>query len=283
MYTNTHTYTQDQDLGSTMMSTAHAAAAETLQIERDGDIVTLRFNRPAAFNAIDEPMANAFLAAIKSVAADPTVRAVILCGAGKAFIAGGDLATLRADPVKGAKDLLVPLNEAILCMADMNAPIIAQVHGASAGGGLSLMMHADFVVAAQGTKFNLAYINLGVNCDVGGSYMLPRLVGLRNALEIALLGDTFSADEALRYGLINRVVPPEELHAVVQTLAQRLAQGPTLAYGRMRRLMRASFDHALQDQLAAEAREFIASGSTLDFKAGLEAFFTKTPAKFQGR
>ena len=260
----------------------HTSPSETLQVEREGGIVTLRFNRPAAFNAIDLPMAQAILAVVKSIAQDSSVRALVLCGAGKAFIAGGDLATLRADPVQGAKDLLVPLNEAITLMGQMNAPIIAKVHGAVAGGGLSLMMHADFVLAAQGTKFNLAYINLGVNCDVGGSYMLPRLVGMRNALEIALLGDNFSADEALRYGLINRVLPADELDAAVQTLAQRLAKGPTLAYGRMRRLMRGSFNHTLEEQLAAEAREFIASGSTEDFRKGLDAFFTKTPADFRG-
>ena len=261
----------------------HASPSDTLQVEREGGIVTLRFNRPAAFNAIDQAMAQAFLAVVQSIAQDPTVRVVVMCGAGKAFIAGGDLATLRADPVQGAKDLLGPLNEAIVLMNQMNTPIIAKVHGAVAGGGLSLMMHADFVLAAQATKFNLAYINLGVNCDVGGSYMLPRLVGLRHALEIALLGDNFQADEALRCGLINRVLPAEELDAAVNTLAQRLAKGPTLAYGRMRRLMRGSFDHTLQQQLAAEAKEFIASGSTQDFRQGLEAFFTKTPADFRGQ
>ena len=260
----------------------HTSPSDTLQVEREGGIVTLRFNRPAAFNAIDLPMAQAILAVVKSISQDASVRALVLCGAGKAFIAGGDLATLRADPVQGAKDLLGPLNEAIILMGQMNAPIIAKVHGAVAGGGLSLMMHADFVLAAQGTKFNLAYINLGVNCDVGGSYMLPRLVGLRNALEISLLGDNFQAEDALRYGLINRVLPVDELDDAVQTLAQRLAKGPTLAYGRMRRLMRGSFDHTLEQQLAAETREFIASGSTEDFRQGLDAFFTKTPADFRG-
>ena len=134
----------------------HTSPSDTLQVEREGGIVTLRFNRPAAFNAIDLPMAQAILAVVKSIAQDASVRALVLCGAGKAFIAGGDLATLRADPVQGAKDLLVPLNEAIILMGQMNAPIIAKVHGAVAGGGLSLLVHADFVLAAQGTKFTLA-------------------------------------------------------------------------------------------------------------------------------
>lgn len=263
--------------------TTHTSPSESLLVEQEGGIVTLRFNRPAAFNAIDVPMAHAFLQVVQSLSQDPGVRAVVMCGAGKAFIAGGDLQTLREDPVQGAKDLLVPLNQAIELLGEMNAPVIAKVHGAVAGGGLSLMMHADLVIAAEGTRFNLAYINLGVNCDVGGSYMLPRLVGLRHALEIALLGDTFEAQEALRCGLINRVVSADALDATVDELALRLAKGPTLAYGRMRRLMRTAFDRSLPEQLRAEAAEFMASGATSDMRRGIEAFFTKTPAQFEGR
>ena len=164
-----------------------------------------------AMNAIDVPMAQALLAAVQGLAADAGVRAVVLCGAGKAFMAGGDLATLRADPVQGAADLLGPLNAAVQVLAGMNAPVIAKVHGAAAGAGLSLMLQADFVMAAESTRFNLAYINLGTSCDVGASWGLPRLVGLRHALEIALLGDTLSASDALRLGLVNRVVPAEQL------------------------------------------------------------------------
>src|SRR5690606_26235115 len=106
---------------------------------------------------------------------------------------------------------------------------------------LSLMLHADFVYAAESTRFNLAYINLGTSCDVGASWFLPRLVGLRRALEIALLGETFDAAEALRIGLVNRVLPADTLEAEVHALARRLAQGPTVAYGHMRRLMREGF------------------------------------------
>ncbi|MFA7559012.1 MAG: enoyl-CoA hydratase/isomerase family protein, partial [Hydrogenophaga sp.] len=171
--------------------------ASPLLLTREGAIATLTFNRPAALNAIDVPMAQAFLAAMRALSDDASVRAVVMRGAGKAFVAGGDLPTLRADPARGAADLLTPLNEAMLLMHGLNAPVIAQVHGAAAGGGLSLMLHADFVLAAEGTRFNLAYINLGTSCDVGASWFLPRLVGLRKALEIALLGETFDAQEAL--------------------------------------------------------------------------------------
>lgn len=254
-----------------------------LQLERHGAIATLRFARPEALNAINVPMAQALLSAARQLAADPTVRAVVLCGAGKGFMAGGDLATLRADPVQGAADLLGPLNEVLQVFATMNAPLIAQVHGVAAGAGLSLMLQADFVLAAEGTRFNLAYINLGTSCDVGASWALPRLVGLRKALEIALLGDTLSSAEAERLGLVNRVVPADQLDAEVQKLAERLAKGPTLAYGAMKRLMRESFERNLGAQLAAETTAFAGCAATQDMKAGIEAFFAKQPAAFQGR
>ncbi|MFN3439723.1 MAG: enoyl-CoA hydratase/isomerase family protein [Acidovorax sp.] len=254
-----------------------------LLLERDGPIATLRFNRPEALNAIDVPMANAFLAAVQTIAADPGVRAVVLCGNGKGFMAGGDLATLRANPVQGAIDILTPLNAALPLLAQMNAPVIAQVHGVAAGAGLSLLLMADYVLMAEGTRLNLAYINLGTSCDVGASWALPRVVGLRKALEIALLGEAFTADDALRLGLVNRVVPAAELETATAALAQRLAAGPTVAYGAMKRLMRESMDRTLPEQLAAEKEAFVRCADTEDFRAGVEAFHQRQPAHFAGR
>lgn len=254
-----------------------------LRVEREGAIATLCFNRPAALNAVDVPMAQALLAAVQDIAAHPGVRAVVLRGAGKGFMAGGDLATLAADPVQGAIELIGPLNEAVALLHSLDAPVIAQVHGVAAGAGLSLMLQADFVLAAEGTRFNLAYINLGTSCDVGASWALPRLVGLRKALEIALLGDTLDAAEAERLGLVNRVLPAAELDAAVAQLTQRLANGPTVALGHMRRLMRSSFDHDIRTQLAAEAAAFDRCARTADLPAGIQAFFDKQPPTFQGR
>ena len=254
-----------------------------LLLERDGPIATLRFNRPDALNAIDVPMANAFLAAVQTIAADPGVRTVVLCGNGKGFMAGGDLATLRANPVQGAIDILTPLNAALPLLAQMNAPVIAQVHGVAAGAGLSLLLMADFVLMAEGTRLNLAYINLGTSCDVGASWALPRVVGLRKALEIALLGDAFTADDALRLGLVNRVVPAADLETATTAMAQRLAAGPTVAYGAMKRLMRESMDRTLPEQLAAEKDAFVHCAGTEDFRTGVEAFHQRQSPQFEGR
>jgi len=265
----------------TMSNASHSPSP--LLVERSGAVVTLCFNRPQALNAVDVPMAQALLAAAHALRADPTVRAVVLRGAGKGFMAGGDLATLRANPVQGAADLLGPLNEALTVLASLNAPLIAQVHGVAAGAGLSLMLQADFVLAAEGTRFNLAYIKLGTSCDVGASWALPRMVGLRNALEIALLGETLTCADAQRLGLVNRVLSQDQLDAEVTTLAERLAAGPTLAYGAMKRLMRTSFDRGMDAQLTMEAAAFDQCVRTQDFTAGIEAFYAKQPARFIGR
>lgn len=253
-----------------------------LLVERRGAVVHLCFNRPQALNAVDVPMAQDLLEALRALSGDTSVRAVVLRGAGKGFMAGGDLATLRADPVQGAADLLGPLNAALELMAALDAPVIAQVHGVAAGAGLSLMLQADLVLAAQDTRFNLAYINLGTSCDVGASWALPRLVGLRQALEIALLGDTLDCADALRLGLVNRVVPADQLDAQVHALAERLASGPTRAYGAMKRLMRNAFDHDLPEQLSLEAAAFVQCAQTQDFRTGIEAFYGKQPARFVG-
>ncbi|WP_313311123.1 enoyl-CoA hydratase-related protein [Pulveribacter sp.] len=253
-----------------------------LIISRQGAVATLRFNRPASMNALDLPAALALRDAVRAIAQDGDVRAVLLQGSGRAFVAGGDLAALRADPVQAAQDLLGPLNETLLLLQALDAPVIAQVHGAAAGAGLSLMLMCDFVLAAEGTKFNLAYINLGTSCDVGASWALPRLVGLRQALEIALLGETFTTDDALRLGLVNRVLPATELDAAARAFAERIASGPTVAYGHMRRLMRASLDRDLAAQLAAEAQSFDSCARTADLREGIEAFFAKRTPQFKG-
>ena len=260
-----------------------ASTDAPLLIERDGAIVTLRFHRPGALNAVDVPMAQALRDAARALAQDASVRCVVLCGAGKGFMAGGDLATLRADPVQGARALLEPLNEAATLLAQLDAPVIAQVHGVAAGAGLSLMLQADFVLAADNARFNLAYINLGTSCDVGASWALPRLVGLRNALEIALMGDTLTAPDALRLGLVNRVVPAQHLDTAADALIERIAHGPTLAYGAMKRLMRASFDRDLDTQLIAETAAFAGCAATEDMRTGIEAFYAKKPPVFEGR
>jgi 2-(1,2-epoxy-1,2-dihydrophenyl)acetyl-CoA isomerase len=255
-------------------------APTSLQVERDGGIVRLRFNRPAQLNALDRATAQAFAHACRDIASDHSVRAVVIGGAGRAFMADGDLAELRADPTGAALGLIGPMHEAIVLLAEMRAPVIASLHGAVAGAGLSLALACDFAIAAEGTRFTLAYVNIGASCDLAGSWSLPRLVGLRKALEIALLGERFDASEALRLGLVNRVVPEATLEDETVALARRLAAGPAQSIAQMKRLMRISFEHDLRGQLDAERSAFLACAATPDFAEGLEAFLAKRPPRF---
>jgi 2-(1,2-epoxy-1,2-dihydrophenyl)acetyl-CoA isomerase len=252
-------------------------------LRREGAVAWLVLNRPANLNAIDIPSAEAFLACCVEIVADPGIRAVVLEGEGKTFGVGGDLEVLRTDSAATASVLIEPLHRAIKLLAEINAPVIASLHGNVAGGSLSLSMACDLAVAADTARFNLAYINIGASCDASGSWNLPRLVGLRNAMAIALMGETLDAQEALRMGLVNRVVPAVELKQATDALAHRLAAGPTLAIGRMKRLMRRSFDNDLAAQLDLERENFCASAATADFAEGLDAFFSKRAPKYHGR
>ncbi|MES2991692.1 MAG: enoyl-CoA hydratase-related protein [Pseudomonadota bacterium] len=254
-----------------------------LIVSREGALVRLTLNRPDALNALDTATAVALLDACRALQGDPGVRAVLLAGNGRAFAAGGDLAQMRSDPVGVAEALITPLHAALAILAQIDAPVVAALHGVVAGAGVSLACAADLAIAAEGTKFNLAYVNVGTSCDLGSTWSLPRLVGLRRALEIALLGDTFDAAHALQIGLVNRVVAPDELAAAADALALRLAKGPTLAIGRMKRLMRTSFERDLAGQLDAERSAFLQSAATPDFREGLAAFLDKRPATFTGR
>jgi len=258
------------------------APDSSLLVSRDGDIVRLQFNRPEVLNALDRASAQSFAHACRDIASDHSVRAVIVSGAGRAFMAGGDLAELRADPTGAAIALIGPMHEAIVLLAEMRAPVIASLQGAVAGAGLSLALACDFAIAAEGTRFTLAYVNIGASCDLSGSWSLPRLVGLRKALEIALLGERFDAAEALRLGLVNRVVAEAELEAQTLALAQRLARGPAQSIAQLKRLMRISFEHDLRGQLDAERAAFLSCASTADFAEGVDAFIARRAPRFGG-
>lgn len=249
---------------------------------RDGGVAHIRFNRPKALNVIDIAMASGFLRACTDIANDPAVRCVLLSGEGRAFMAGGDLAEMRADPKVVAEALISGMHGGIRVLAGLNAPVVAAVHGAVAGGGLGLALSCDLIVAAEGTRFGVAYPLIGASCDCSTSWSLTRVVGLKKATELALLAETFVADEALRMGLINRVVPAAQLMTEAAALAQRLAQGPTQALGQLKRLLRASLRNDLGTHLDAEAEGFLACATTADFREGVDAFLDKRAARFSG-
>lgn len=258
-------------------------SASPLIVEREGRVMRLRFNRPQALNALDVATAQAFLAAAREIESDRSLGVVVMSGEGRAFVAGGDLQQLRATPVATADALIGPLHEALQRLAAADAIVIASLHGAVAGAGLSLALAADLAIAARDARFNLAYVNVGTSCDLGSSWALPRVVGLRKAMEIALLGETIDAAEALRLGLVNRVVPTDALAAETDALAQRLAGGPPIALAQIKGLMRRSLDRTLAEQLDAEQQAFRHCAATEDFSQALAAFFDKRAPRYQGR
>lgn len=258
---------------------------DSVLLTRDGAVAWVRFNRPAALNALDEDTATAFRDACRAVAGDSEVRALVIAGQGRGFMAGGDLARFGADPDRApevASAIIGPLHEALLTLDALSVPVIASVHGPVAGAGFSVATAADLCIAADDARFTLAYARIGATPDGSGSYHIPRLVGLRRALELALLADTIDAAEALRIGLVNRVVPAAALEEETKALAGRLAAGPTAAYARIRRMMRDSWGADLGQCLDVEHDNFRASAATADFREGVAAFLGKRPARFQG-
>ncbi|WP_374479167.1 enoyl-CoA hydratase/isomerase family protein [Zoogloea sp.] len=250
---------------------------------RDGGIHRLHFNRPKVLNAIDTATAQALLAALRRLQDDPALRVLILSGEGRSFMAGGDIAQFRDDPAAVPNTLIAPLNESMQIIANLRAPVIASIQGPVAGAGMSMALACDLVVAADTTRFNFAYVNLGTCCDLGASWSLPRTVGLHKALEIALLSDPIDAAEAQRLGLVSRVVAADQLTAETDKLARRLAAGAPIAQGTLKQLMRRSIERDFAGQLDAERQGFATCAATEDFKEGVNAFLEKRPATYTGR
>jgi 2-(1,2-epoxy-1,2-dihydrophenyl)acetyl-CoA isomerase len=250
--------------------------------ERQGAIATISFNRPAVMNAINQAMSEAFLEACRSIASDASVRVVVLRGEGKAFVAGGDLASLSDNSRISAPALIRPLHQGLAILTGLAQPVLASLHGAVAGAGVGLALAADLAIAADNTRFNLAYTQVGTSLDASSSWHLPRVVGLRKALELALLAETIDAAQALQLGLVNRVVGVAALADETQALAERLARGPTVAYGRVKQLLRAAALNPIGPHMDAEERAFCACAETTDFAEGMDAFMNKRKPVFVG-
>jgi len=257
-----------------------------LILDADGPIATITLNRPNQLNALDVPMAEALESAVETLAHKPDLRVIVLKGAGRGFMAGGDLGVIQrglADGPEHVDAIMLPLHRTLLRLAEMPQPVIASLHGPVAGAGMSVALAADLAIAADNATFTFAYTRIGTSPDGSGTWHLARLVGLRKALEISLLADTLGATEAHRLGLVNFVVPTAELAAHTTALAARLAAGPTFAYGQTKRLLRDSLARDMADQLEAERAAFHACMGTADFAEGVAALLGKRPADFTGR
>jgi len=259
--------------------------SDPVLLERDGAVATLTLNRPEVLNALDLDMSRRLAEAASALEQDATVRCVVLRGAGRGFMAGGDVAGFHAagDAIPGVAGTLIDTyHQAVRAFARMPKPVIAALHGPVAGAGMSLALATDLAIAAEDMVMTLAYAAIGTSPDGGATHFLPRLVGRRKAMELALLSDRLDAATALSLGLVNRVVPAADLGAETAKLAARLAAGPTRAHAATRRLIAASFEASLDAQLEAERNAFVGCAGTADFREGVAAFVAKRRPDFRG-
>jgi 2-(1,2-epoxy-1,2-dihydrophenyl)acetyl-CoA isomerase len=260
-------------------------ARDTLLIDRTDGVGTLTLNRPEAYNALNTDLKVGLRDAITELAGDPSVRAVVLTGAGKAFCAGQDL----KEHVAGLRSSEAPLstvvehfNPLLTALAEMPKPVVAAVNGSAAGAGAGLTFACDFRIASSSASFLLAFVNIGLSLDSAVSWTLPRLVGGARATAMALLGEPVSAEAALEMGLVNAVVEPDRLLPAAQELAARLAAGPTAAYAAIKESLRVGASSTLAETLAKEAELQAACGATQDHRNATEAFVAKQRPTFVG-
>jgi len=259
---------------------------EALTLDRRDGIATITLNRPEAFNALNLTLGRELFHATLEVDEDPAVRCVVITGAGKAFCAGGDVKDFADNlPRIGVlvKELTTYLHGAVSRLCRSDKPVVMAVNGVAAGGGLSFALSGDLVIAAESARFTMAYARIAATPDGSSSYFLPRLVGLRRAMELYFTNRVLSAREALEWGLVTRVVPDAELKGAVDALARELAQGPTKAFGGAKRLFHQSTWESLETQMELEAQAIALAGHTADFAAGVTAFAAKKQPTFKGR
>ena len=260
-----------------------------LEFSNENGIATLTMNRPEARNALSMEMRKELTDVLHDVERDNSVRCVLLKGAGDHFMAGGDVKgmgdSIKKSPEEIKKEFMLRIHDLhpiMFAMRRMPKPIVASCRGAAAGAGVSIALACDLVIAAEDAFFTLAYCKIGTSPDGSSSFHLPRAVGIKKAMEIALLGDRFDAQAAKDMGMINFVVPDAELDEETNKLITRLANGPTHVYGNTKALFYRSLESEFESQLQAEAEYFSDCASREDFKEGVTAFIEKRSPVFTG-
>ena len=261
-----------------------------LLVEKNDAIATLSFNRPESRNALSLEMRRDLRDVLAELEYDDEVRCVVMQGVGEHFMAGGDVKRMVehvAEPPEKIRSAFTQrihdLHPIMFTMRRMPKPIIASVAGAAAGAGVSMALACDLVIAADNAFFTLAYVHIGTSPDGSASFNLPRAVGIKKAMEIAMLGDRFDAEAAKAMGMINFVVPAADLDKETSKLARRLAAGPTHVYGNTKRLLYRSLENEWESQLQLEGETFADCAAREDFREGVTAFVEKRAPKFTGK
>jgi 2-(1,2-epoxy-1,2-dihydrophenyl)acetyl-CoA isomerase len=265
-----------------------AGPRPTVVLERDGALGVITLQRPDVLNAFDEAMTGALTAALDEVGPDPTVRAVVVTGAGRAFSAGQDLRD-RATAIESGGELHLGdelrrrYHPAISAIRAMRKPVIAAVNGVVSGAGFGLAVACDIRIAASSASFRAGWAKVGLVPDAGSAFFLPRIVGWGRALDIVLTSETIPADEALRIGLVTRVWPDDSFSKAWRGFARGLAEGATEAYALSKEGLNAAWDRDFTEFLEVEAELQDRAGRTRDYAEGVRAFLAKRPARFEGR
>jgi 2-(1,2-epoxy-1,2-dihydrophenyl)acetyl-CoA isomerase len=264
-----------------------------LLFERQGGVATLTLNRPEARNALTTGLFLEMERVLLEVEKDDAVRAVVLTGAGRSFSAGADLKPVSKEerrrseapsfPGDAGGDILERGNRCILRLRELAKPVLGSINGDAVGIGCSLALATDLRIASDAARFGVVFSRIGLAPDGGASHLLRELVGTAKALELLFTGDLIDAGEALRLGLVNRVVPPDDLADATRELAERLARGPTLAYGAAKAAVHASADLPFEALLDFEARNQRVVSRSDDVKEGIRSFLERRKPEFRGR
>lgn len=252
-------------------------------VERKGAIGHVRLNRPRNLNVLDAALGKALLEAFQTLTADPAIRAIVLSGEGRSFMAGGDLALFAADLDNAsatAGRLIDMFHATMRCIATCDQIVIAAVQGPVAGGGVSLALGSDLCIAAADATFVSAYAQIATNPDGGGSWSVTRLMGPKRALAFLLSPERLTAAQALEMGMINEVVPAEALIDRAFALAEQISRGASGATRTIKRLVRTAITGDMDAQFDLEKAGFQANAATADFREGITAFMARRPAKF---
>jgi 2-(1,2-epoxy-1,2-dihydrophenyl)acetyl-CoA isomerase len=263
-------------------------ASDLILVDVSQGVATVTLNRPERLNALGRDMREQLYAALERLDVDDAARVVMITGAGRGFCSGGDMKEMSERRAKGVTAArpgeAVPMRERILLrLQSLSKPVLAAVNGVAAGAGMNLALGCDLRIASDKAAFSQAFVKRGLHPDWGGTYFLPRLVGMAKALELIWTGDMVPAEEALRLGLVNRVVPDAEFAEEARAFAERLAEGPPIA---MRLAKRGVYRNGLTDLASALEYETYAQQTVWaseDAGEGIRAFVEKRPPKFQGR